>query len=208
MGAAHGKSKKELKEEAREWALTKENEVAQLYEQNTQLRNQIMMMQVDIQAFRDMLKGQQSALNESVKQMEERMTEMENDVKVVPFELSGSGGSPMPVSLGTDQEQEVYYRSFIQSEDPDVWKNEGKRRDVQQHFALVGRVYSLKQFEKVYIDECKYKKINKKEQSDREVKAHSVGDYERRGLIRETHGVFPNTSRKLYWKNTQLEPEW
>ena len=29
MGAAHGKSKKELKEEAREWALTKENEVAE-----------------------------------------------------------------------------------------------------------------------------------------------------------------------------------
>jgi hypothetical protein len=29
MGASQGKSKKELKEEAREWAITKENEVAE-----------------------------------------------------------------------------------------------------------------------------------------------------------------------------------
>jgi len=43
------------------------------------------MMQEDIRALRDMLKGQQSALNESVKQVNERMTEMENDIKVVPF---------------------------------------------------------------------------------------------------------------------------
>jgi len=85
MGASQGKSKKEQKEEAREWARTKENEIAQLYAQNTELRNQILMMQEDMRALRDMLKGQQTALNESVKQMNERMTEMENDVKVVPF---------------------------------------------------------------------------------------------------------------------------
>ena len=202
MGASHGKSKKELKEEARGWAITKENEVAQLYEQNTQLRNQIMMMQVDIQAVRDMLKGQHSALNETVKQIEERMTEMENDVKVVPFE------NGKPVSLGTDEEQEVYYRKFISSEDPDVWKNEECRRQVQQHVTMVGRVYSLKQFEKVYIDECKYKKTNRKEQSELIVKANAARDYERRRCLKEDGtNIIPITRRTIYWNNMQLDPE-
>ena len=97
MGASQGKSKKEQKEEAREWARTKENEVAQLYAQNTELRNQILMMQEDMRALRDMLKGQQTALNESVKQMNERMTEMENDVKVVPFEWNTATQTLAPV---------------------------------------------------------------------------------------------------------------
>ena len=140
MGASQGKSKKEQKEEAREWARTKENEVAELYAQNTELRNQILMMQEDMRALRDMLKGtqsalnesvkhmeermtemesslrdmlkgQQSVLNESVKQMTERMTEMENDVKVVPF-CGYSGSSLKPLSsISSAGEQEIYYRN-------------------------------------------------------------------------------------------------
>lgn len=55
------------------------------------------MMQEDMRALRDMLKGQQSALNETVKQMNERMTEMENDVKVVPFEWNTDTKTLAPV---------------------------------------------------------------------------------------------------------------
>ena len=159
MGASQGKSKKEQKEEAREWARTKENEVAQLYAQNTELRNQILMMQEDIRALRDMLKGQQSALNESVKQVNERMTEMENDVKVVPF--CGSGGGLMPLSsISTAGEQEIYYRNEIHDEkDHRAWEKEEKREKYTTSYMRFGRVYSLKQFEKVYVDELKFKKI-------------------------------------------------
>jgi hypothetical protein len=83
MGASQGKSKKELKEEAREWAITKENEVAELYAQNTELRNQILMMQEDMRALRDMLKGQQSALNESVKQVNEELKQQKSETEAV-----------------------------------------------------------------------------------------------------------------------------
>lgn len=200
MGAAHGKSKKELKEEAQEWAKTKENEVAELYEQNTQLRNQIMMMQVDIQAFRDMLKGQQSALNETVKQMEERMTEMENDVKVVPFE------NGKPVSLGTDREQEVYYRRFIPSETA-VCHKDKHFTDYTENIAMVGRVYSLKQFEKVYINDHKYKKTNRNEQCERESRCLKEGP-QIGGILNGQMGTpIPHTSRGVYWPHFHPEPE-
>jgi hypothetical protein len=161
MGASQGKSKKEQKEEAREWARTKENEVAELYAQNTELRNQILMMQEDMRALRDMLKGQQSALNESVKQMNERMTEMENDVKVVPF--CGGGGGLMPLSsISTAGEQEIYYRNQIDDGGQNYrrpWDDEKKRNEYTTSYMWFGRVYSLKQFEKVYVDELKFKKI-------------------------------------------------
>ena len=162
MGASQGKSKKEQKEEAREWARTKENEVAELYAQNTELRNQILMMQEDMRALRDMLKGQQSALNESAKQMEERMTEMENDVKVVPF-CGYSGGNLMPLSsISNRGEQEVYYRNEIDDGGQNYrrpWDDEKQRNEYSTSYMWFGRVYSLKQFEKVYVDELKFKKI-------------------------------------------------
>jgi DNA repair exonuclease SbcCD ATPase subunit len=159
MGATQGKSKKEQKEEAREWARTKENEVAELYAQNTELRNQILMMQEDMRALRDMLKGQQSALNESVKQMEERMTEMENDVKVVPFCTGGGSFTPMS-QISSQGEQEIYYRNEINDEnDHRAWEKEEKRQTYTTSCMRFGRVYSLKQFEKVYVDEFKFKKI-------------------------------------------------
>lgn len=163
MGASQGKSKKEQKEEAREWARTKENEVAELYTQNTELRNQILMMQEDMRALRDMLKGQQSALNESVKQMNERMTEMENDVKVVPFCGSGYNNHIMPLSsISSAGEQEIYYRNQIDDGGKNYrrpWDDEAKRKACTTSYMWFGRVYSLKQFEKVYVDELKFKKI-------------------------------------------------
>lgn len=162
MGASQGKSKKEQKEEAREWARTKENEVAELYAQNTELRNQILMMQEDMRALRDMLKGQQSALNESVKQMNERMTEMENDVKVVPF-CGHSCSSLTPLSsISSVREQQVYYRNQIDDGGRNYrrpWDDEEKRKEYTTSYMWFGRVYSLKQFEKVYVDELKFKKI-------------------------------------------------
>lgn len=137
--------------------MTKENEVAELYAQNAELRNQILMMHEDMRALRDMLKGQQSALNESVKQIEERMTEMENDVKVVPF-CMGQALS----SISTVGEQEAYYRNQIDDGGNNwhrPWDDEEKRKEYSTSFITFGRVYSLKQFEKVYVDELKFKKM-------------------------------------------------
>lgn len=154
-------------EEAREWARTKENEVAELYAQNTELRNQILMMKEDMSALRDMLKGQQSALNESVKQIEERMTEMENDVKVVPF----CGNRPLS-SISLQAEQEIYYRNEIYDEKNTIspWGDDQKRNEYTTSYMSFGRVYSLKQFEKVYLDELKFKKITNSQYHDKQRK--------------------------------------
>lgn len=173
MGATQGKSKKEQKEAAREWAMTKENEVAELYAQNTELRNQILMMHEDMRALRDMLKGQQSALNESVKQMEERMTEMENDVKVVPF-CMGQALS----SISAPGEQEGYYRNQIDDGGKNwrrPWDDEEKRKEYSTSCVTFGRVYSLKQFEKVYVDELKFKKMTADQYYEKRNKWESQG---------------------------------
>jgi hypothetical protein len=149
MGATQGKSKKEQKEAAREWAQTKENEVAELYAQNTELRNQILMMQEDMRALRDMLKGQQSALNESVKQMEERMTEMENDVKVVPFEWNTDSKTLAPV-IGNEQHlngENFPNQNVVYSGKPRISVYGG----ISFHQVAVGvRVMSLSHYEKIY----------------------------------------------------------
>jgi hypothetical protein len=178
MGASQGKSKKEQKEEAREWARTKENEVAQLYAQNTELRNQILMMQEDMRALRDMLKGQQTALNESVKQMNERMTEMENDVKVVPFCHQGGDNFTPLTSISSEsarkKEQEIYYRNVIHDEnDHKAWEKEEKREKYTTSYMMYGRVYSLKQFDKIFLDELKFKKITFEQFSEGGVKPHN-----------------------------------
>ena len=149
MGASQGKSKKEQKEEAREWARTKENEVAELYAQNTELRNQILMMQEDMRALRDMLKGQQSALNESVKQMNERMTEMENDVKVVPFEWSTDTKTLAPV-IGYEEQwagQHFPNQNVVYS-----------RVQYGHNIAIGVRIMSLSHYEKIY-QEMEYVKF-------------------------------------------------
>jgi hypothetical protein len=175
MGASQGKSKKELKEEAREWAITKENEVAELYAQNTELRNQILMMQEDMRALRDMLKGQQSALNESVKQVNERMTEMEDDVKVVPF-CGLPGSNQLLSTISSPREQHIYYRNEISDDnDSRAWEKEEKRKNYATSYMGVGRVYSLKQFEKVYVDKLKFKKITHDQYGDKYRKWISQG---------------------------------
>jgi hypothetical protein len=214
MGATQGKSKKEQKEEAREWARTKENEVTELYAQNTELRNQILMMQEDMRALRDMLKGQQSALNESVKQMEERMTEMENDVKVVPF---CSGGAMS--SISTAGEQEVYYRNEIYDEnDVRAWEKEEKREKYTTSFMRFGRVYSLKQFEKVYVDELKFKKITNSQYHDKQRKwiGQGCSGY-LHGYPKNASSLFPQITNipgpgddgttSWFFKRNHFEPE-
>ena len=244
MGASQGKSKKEQKEEARDWARTKENEVAELYAQNTELRNQILMMQEDMRALRDMLKGTQSALNESVKQMEERMTEMEsslrdmlkgqqsvlnesvkqmtermtemeNDVKVVPF-CGYSGSSLMPLSsISSAGEQEVYYRNEINDEnDHRAWEKEEKRQTYTTSYMRFGRVYSLKQFEKVYVDEWKFKKITVNQYGEKRRKWNSQGyNGYVHGLPKgETHLLFPSPTYVTgnandFFKHVQVEPD-
>lgn len=213
MGASQGKSKKEQKEEAREWARTKENEVAELYTQNTELRNQILMMQEDMRALRDMLKGQQSALNESVKQMNERMTEMENDVKVVPFGPNPTciRGEPSPrlapfSSISSQGEQEIYYRNEIRDENDDrAWEKEEKRQTQSTHFVQFGRVYSLKQFEKVFVDELKFKKITQNQfQEKRKIQEDTHYSVYIHGIPK--NGIFPSLPYKPH-KFIRLEPE-
>lgn len=223
MGASQGKSKKEQKEEAREWARTKENEVAQLYAQNTELRNQILMMQEDMRALRDMLKGQQSALNESVKQMNERMTEMENDVKVVPF-CGYSGSSLMPLSsISSTGEQEIYYQNKIDDGGQNYrrpWDDEKKRNEYSTSYMWFGRVYSLKQFEKVYVDDLKFKKITAEQYSEKRKKWHSQGCTGYVHGLPKTHGdmkLFPQITNvphpsddgttSWFFKRNHFEPD-
>ena len=52
MGASHGKSKQEQKEEARLWAETKDIELATLYGQHTKLLNEMRLLQADFQAMK------------------------------------------------------------------------------------------------------------------------------------------------------------
>lgn len=217
MGATHGKSKKEQKEEAREWAMTKDKEVAQLYAQNTELRNHIMMMQEEMRILRDMLKQQQSSLNDSVKQVNERMTEMENDIKVVPF-CGYSGSSLMPLSsISSAGEQEVYYRNQIDDENyRRPWDDEKKRKEYTTSYMWFGRVYSLKQFEKVYVDELKFKKISANQYGEKMTKWQSQGFTGYIHGLPQTYGdpynMFPkntNVPRNAteFFKHTHVEPE-
>ena len=122
-----------------------------------ELRNQILMMQEDMRALRDMLKGQQSALNESVKQMEERMTEMENDVKVVPFEWNTSSKTLAPV-IGREADlngENFPNQNVVYSGKPHINPSGG----IGFHQVAVGvRVMSLSRYEKIY-QELEYTKF-------------------------------------------------
>jgi len=199
--------------------MTKENEVAELYAQNTELRNQILMMQEDMRALRDMLKGQQSALNESVKQMEERMTEMENDVKVVPF-CGNVGHALKPLSsISTMGEQEFYYRNLIDGGQTyrRPWDDEKKRNEYSTSYMWFGRVYSLKQFEKVYVDELKFKKMTHNQYYEKHQKWVSQGfSSYLHGLPKGdpvgTHNTHvpqkgPDGSRSWFFKCNHVEPD-
>ena len=58
MGASQGKSKKQQKEEARQWAAIKDNEITNLYGENTKLTNEMHLLQVDFQAMKQMIEQQ------------------------------------------------------------------------------------------------------------------------------------------------------
>jgi hypothetical protein len=58
MGASQGKSKKQQNEEARQWAAIKDNEITNLYGENTKLTNEMHLLQVDFQAMKQMVEQQ------------------------------------------------------------------------------------------------------------------------------------------------------
>lgn len=58
MGASQGKSKKQQKEEARQWAAIKDNEITNLYGENTKLANEMHLLQVDFQTMKQMIEQQ------------------------------------------------------------------------------------------------------------------------------------------------------
>ena len=68
MGASHGKSKKEQKEQARVWAENKDNEVATLYGENTKLMNDMRLLQVDIQTMKRTMEQQQRIIENMSKE--------------------------------------------------------------------------------------------------------------------------------------------
>jgi hypothetical protein len=84
MGASQGKSKKEHKEEARQWAAIKDNEVTNLYGENTKLTNEMRLLQVDFQAMKQMIEQQRFAIEHlarengrMLKRLEEKEPEQE-----------------------------------------------------------------------------------------------------------------------------------
>ena len=58
MGALQGKSKKQQKEEARQWAAIKDNEITNLYGENTKLTNDMHLLRVDFHAMKQMIEQQ------------------------------------------------------------------------------------------------------------------------------------------------------
>ena len=68
MGASHGKSKKEQKEEARQWAETKDTEITTLYGENTKLMNDMRLLQVDIQTMKRTMEQQQRIIENMSKE--------------------------------------------------------------------------------------------------------------------------------------------
>ena len=58
MGASYGKSKKEQKEEAHQWAAIKDTEITTLYGENTKLTNEMHLLHVDFQAMKQMIEQQ------------------------------------------------------------------------------------------------------------------------------------------------------
>jgi hypothetical protein len=84
MGASQGKSKKEHKEEARQWAAIKDNEVTNLYGENTKLTNEMRLLQVDFQAMKQMIEQQRFVIEHlarengrMLKRLEEKEPEQE-----------------------------------------------------------------------------------------------------------------------------------
>ena len=84
MGAAHGKTKEEQKQDARIWAENKDNEIITLYGENAKLTNEIRLLQVDLQAMKQSMKQQQLVTENAFKEnaamcrrFEEKLEEQE-----------------------------------------------------------------------------------------------------------------------------------
>jgi hypothetical protein len=68
MGASHGKTKKQQKEEARQWAETKDTEITTLYGENTKLINDMRLLQADIQTMKRTMEQQQHIIETLTKE--------------------------------------------------------------------------------------------------------------------------------------------
>ena len=68
MGASHGKTKKQQKEEARQWAETKDIEVVTLYGENTKLMNELRILQAEFQAMKRTMEQQQRIIENMSKE--------------------------------------------------------------------------------------------------------------------------------------------
>jgi len=86
MGASHGKLKKEQKEEARQWAAIKDNEITNLYGENTKLTNEMHLLHVDFQAMKQMIEQQRHVIEHlarengrMLKRFEEKEPEQEKE---------------------------------------------------------------------------------------------------------------------------------
>ena len=86
MGASYGKSKKEQKEEAHQWAAIKDTEITTLYGENTKLTNEMHLLHVDFQAMKQMIEQQRLVIEHlarengrMLKRFEEKEPEQEKE---------------------------------------------------------------------------------------------------------------------------------
>jgi hypothetical protein len=68
MGASQGKTKNQQKEEARQWAETKDIEVVTLYGDNTKLMNELRILQAEFQAMKRTIDQQQIIIENMTKE--------------------------------------------------------------------------------------------------------------------------------------------
>lgn len=81
MGATQGKSKKEQKEEARQWAENKDNEIASIYGENTKLTNELRLLQADMQTMKRTTEQQQLIIEKMSKEKSPRRVHFEEPVQ-------------------------------------------------------------------------------------------------------------------------------
>lgn len=83
MGATQGKTKKEQKDEARQWAENKDNEIASIYSENAKLTNEMRLIQVDIQSMKRTIEQQQLIIEKMSKEKSPRRVHFEEPVQKV-----------------------------------------------------------------------------------------------------------------------------
>ena len=88
MGASHGKSKKEQKEEARFWAETKDTEITTLYGENTKLVNEMRLLHVDIQTMKRTMDQQLAKHEVQLKKLEEQLEQQKAQTEAAKEETA------------------------------------------------------------------------------------------------------------------------